>query len=389
MDKPKRTPKNVRNRSYSVNTGRPWSNVSTTTLNRVQSDSDLNLIDRTKTFENSANMHDNGDLINRVVSALGSIRHSDDDEQGSMEVGINGFSDSQILSTERRASGWSLARTDVGSLRPVTFNRSISLNMPEDDQNGPNTGNKEVINRMLNRSNSPISRIISEQGKRNSLIYQDLGSQINLDRTKTGRASIISLPRQYISGTSKGRDSIVSILDAPINSSSSELLENTSIADLIRALEVVHSTSSQKEDEYISVPPTMKNHLSQDAGSRRGSLRPIPGYTTVFTSSDSMRPSRKISSMSNPESSLSRHLSLRPNYPPPQYTATVTPKPIQRYGVRPSNISPDRANTSTPPSMLLQKKLPLGPSPLARNDTLQDSIKRTGSKKRINELLRM
>lgn len=393
--------------------GRPWSKISTITLNRVQSDSDLHLIDRTKTFENSTNKHGNGDLLTKVVSALGSIRQYDENGRSFSELGINGLSESQILSSERRRlSGWSLTRSDAGfptscvpsinssnqltwsntkdtiaSSRPVTFSRSISLNMPEDDRKGQNIDNKEIANRILTKSNSPTSRIISDQGKRNSLIYGEMGSQMNLDRMRTGRDSIISLGRQYISATSKGRDSILSILDAPVNSGKSDLLEKTSIADLIRALEVAHYSSSQKEDDFINVLPTFnqnQNQFIRDASSRRGSLRPIPGYTTIFTSADTMNRPRKISAPSNVESSfLSRHLSMRPHHPPPQYTVT-SPKPsVQRFGIRSSNTSLEPVNSSIPPSLLLQKKLPLGPSPL-----VQDSTRLTGSNKRINELLR-
>lgn len=391
----KTTPRNSRGRSCSVAiAGRRVSKTSTTTLNKTQSDSDLHLIDRKKTFENSTKMYGNGDLITRVVSALGSIRQYD---ESTSEMGVNAFSDSQILSSERRSSGWSLNQYDAGfhasrisslnganqltwngnnskdirasqlidntkdavtASRPVNFCRSVSLNMPEDDMNLQKLVDKEVKNRMFNKTNSPRTRTISEH--RHSVAYPEM------DRKKAKRGSIISLPREYISATSKGRDSIHSIIDAPANASKSELLEKTSIADLIRALEIVHTTS-QKEN----APPKPKNHFSHIVNSRRSSLRPIPGYTTIFTSSDSMTPpTRKISSQSNPDSSLlKRHLSLLPHYPPPQYTASVNAKPSIRFSVRPSNMSPERTNPSIPPSILLQKKLPLGPSPLARETT--------------------
>lgn len=391
---------------------RKGSKTSTSTLNRTQSDSALNLIDRKKTFENAANNFGNGDLITRVVSALGSIRQYDEDEQSVTEMGVNGFSDSQILSTERRCSGWSLNPSDggfyasrVGSLnganqltwngnnsndnrapqsidnsakqattssRSVNFCRSVSLNMPEDDDNNlQNIVNKEVINRMLNKANSPRSRLLSEGGKRHSIVYPEMCSHINVDRKGAKRGSVISLPRDYISATSKGRGSILSILDAPINTSKSELLEKTSIADLIRALEIVHSTTSQKEDGLVYTSLKRKNHLSQIINSRRGSLRPMPGYTTIFTSSNGVDPTRKISSQSTPDPSmLSRDLSLRLPY---QHTAVAIAKPtanrfsVRSSSIRSSNTSSERTNLSKPQSILLQKKFPPGPSPLARN----------------------
>lgn len=416
----KTPPRSLRGRSCSVanavRTVRKGSRSSTTTLNKTQSDSDIHLIDRKRTFENSTKMYGNDDLITRVVSALGSIRQHD--ELSSSELGINGFSDSQILSTERSCSGWSLNRSDaefhasrIASLngssqftwngsnsndirasqsidtkdatapsRPETFSRSVSLNIPEDDSNLQNILNREIVHRMLNKTNSPKSRILSSQGKRHSLVSSEIGSQLNLDRKNTKRGSIISLPREYISTTSKGRGSILSILDSPVNTSKSELLEKTSIADLIRALEIVHTTS-QKEEGPVNAPPKMKNHLTQIMNSRRGSLRPIPAYTTIF-SSDSMGPTRKISSQSTPDASLlSRHLSLRRYPPPPQYTPTVQKPAINRFSVRPSNTSPERNNPSIPPSILVQKKFPIGPSPLARNDVVPENAKSTGKKK--------
>ncbi|KAJ6635031.1 Open rectifier potassium channel protein 1 [Pseudolycoriella hygida] len=183
--------RNARGRSYSVATGRRFSKLSTTTLNRTQSDGVLHLIDREKTFGNSAQVI-NGDLINRVVSALGSIRKYDG-EQSSSEFGVNGFSDSQILANEGKCSGWSINRSEAGfhasridslngsnqltwngsnshmmedtptSPRHAAFCRSVSLNMPEDDSNLQNIVNREVLSRILKKTNSPVSRLLSTQ----------------------------------------------------------------------------------------------------------------------------------------------------------------------------------------------------------------------------------
>lgn len=209
----KTTPRTSRGRSCSVAYAvRKGSKTSTTTLNKTQSDSDLHLIDRKRTFENSTKNDGNGDLITRVVSALGSIRQFDEVGRSSSELGINGFSDSQILSTERRFSDWSVNRSDAGfhasridslnglnqltwnrsnfnditasqlmdskdattASRPVAFSRSVSLNMPEDDNNLQSIVNREVINRMLNKTNSVKSRMISDPGKRHSVVYPEM-----------------------------------------------------------------------------------------------------------------------------------------------------------------------------------------------------------------------
>lgn len=314
-------------------------------------------------------------------------------------MGMNGFSDSQILSSEKSCSGWSLHRCDADlhasrassisgfnqltwngrnsnevrptkdaniSSRPNIFNRSVSLHIPDDDDKElQNIVNKDALNRMLKK---PRVRLMSEQGKPHSVAFSETGPT-NADRKNVKRGSIISLPRDYISSTTRGRDSIISIFDTPINATKSELLEKTSIADLIRALEVVH-TATVKDNELVTASPKMKSHLSHMVNSRRGSLRPVPGYTTVFSSSDNKEKMRKISTQSTPDpSSFSRHMSLLPHYPPPKYTATVAPKPTAlRSSIRLPNTSPERNNNpSLPPSILLKSKLPHGPSPLARN----------------------
>lgn len=384
----KATPRSIHDRSNSLAVGAANSRKPSTNLQRAQSDSDLHYFDRQKTFENSSNSFGKDDLITKVVSALGSIQQQDQDDS---EYAYNIFSDSQILSSEKHSSGWSLNRfSRSGSLcgsnqltmngksfndsrptllmdkdrttRPVEFNRSVSLNIPDDDdENLKNIMNREVINRMLERTNTPRIRHQSES-ERNSVTFAetDLPSEI-MDRKNIKRGSIISLPREYLSATSRGRSSVLSILDAPINSTNSELLENTSIADLIRALEVAHATSMKEEDMSLTSPtkpPKMKNHLTQIMNSRRGSLRPLSSYTTIFNSSEGKDPTRKTSTTSTPDPSM-----FQPQYPPPQYLAFPA---VKRF-TRGKSLRTERSNQPGLGSSLRQKKLPHGPSPLARN----------------------
>lgn len=384
-------------RSYSLAIDCNLRKALTTPLRKANSDSDLNYIDRQKTFANSSNSFGKDDLITKVVSALGTIQKQDRDERTCSELGL--FSDSDILENSRRCSGWSLNRCDAGfgslsrtnqltwngrnsnevrpsilvdrdavtSSRPPAFTRSVSLHIPEDDDDSRINMNREISNRMIKRTNSPKT-LVFDEGQRHSVVFPEMESQMNWERKKGKRSSIISLPREYVAATSRGRDSIVSILDTPVNATNLDLLEKTSVADLIRALEVVHSTSA-KDDGTAS--PKRKNRLTQIMNSRRGSLRPLPSYTTIFTSSNTKNPIRKISSQSTPDSSMfSRQSSLRPHGLPPPYTpGTVQNPAVNRFSVRsiPSIPSPERMNQSMPPTALLQKKLPHGPSPLARN----------------------
>lgn len=97
--------------------------ISSTTLNRARSvyksDSDLSYIDKEKTFAFDARRGtiQPGDLLAKVVCALGGYRLGDEDEQRqasihSSAMGIHGFTDSQILASEQNNSNWSIATSE-------------------------------------------------------------------------------------------------------------------------------------------------------------------------------------------------------------------------------------------------------------------------------------
>lgn len=101
--------------------------ISTMTLNRVQSDSNLSQIDKEKTFASDAQRSGNvmpGELLAKLVVALGGYRIADTDEQKqasihSSALGVHGFSDSQILASERNFdSNWSIAASDRSYVTP-------------------------------------------------------------------------------------------------------------------------------------------------------------------------------------------------------------------------------------------------------------------------------
>lgn len=438
------SPRILRKRAYSENYAQPLdsSTLSTMTLYRVQSDGDLSRIDKKKTFEGSDNVFKTGDLLSRVVNALGSIRPTDEDGQSVLELGmdngVHGFSDSQILASERTWSGWSLTQSDGSYTNPPTRkraasdfrvpqldsfndsyertwngnnhqqikeymkqtkkysipeifssksewnNRSVTLNIPDTLQVPTEARNRSFISKI----NPFKARVMSQDGKRHSVASQDINPQIYLENTSRGRESRISLPRQYLQASARGRNSVFSILEQPQNSNNTELLESTTIADLIRALEVVHTKANISSENalfgsYADGPrrkvgtvtppsPPNLNHLQvPNNRSRRGSLRPVPAYTTIFATNNSRRKSLYLDPESLP---TARRSSLRP---PPPYS--VTPKPMaRRFSVRPTNLSipPGQApptNPSIQASSMLQRKLSLRPSPLARNTPSQAS----------------
>ncbi|XP_037038523.1 open rectifier potassium channel protein 1-like [Bradysia coprophila] len=446
------SPRVSRKRAYSENYAQPLdsSTISSLTLCRVQSEGDLSRIDKKKTFEGADATHKTGDLLSRVVNALGSIRPSDEDGQSVLELGIDGgmqgFTDSQILASERTWSGWSLSQSDGSYTNPPirkraasdfrvpqidsfndsyestwngnndqqmkeymkrskkkfsipeifttksdSNNRSVTLNIPDTLQVPTEARNRSFISKI----NPFKARVMGQNGKRHSVAVgatQDPNPQIYLERTSRGRESRISLPRQYLAATARGRNSVFSILEQPQNADNSELLEKTTIADLIRALEVIHTKANITTESsllgYGEVPkrkvgtvtppsPPNLSHLQVPNNNRRGSLRPVPGYTTVFaTQNTSRRKSLFLSPESVSTDRRSSMASLRPVNPPP-YSAT--PKPMtRRFSVRPTNLSipPGQAPSPTPSvqaSSMLQRKLSLRPSPLARHTPSQGS----------------
>lgn len=447
------SPRVARKRAYSENYVQPLdsSTISTLTLFRVQSEGDLSRIDKKKTFEGADTASKTGDLLSRVVNALGSIRPTDEDGQSVLELGLDGgvqgFSESQILASERTWSGWSLSQSDGGypnqptrrraasdfrvpqidtfndsyestwngnneqQMReymkrgkkkfsiPEIFttksdpnNRSVTLNIPGTLQVPTEARNRSFISKI----NPFKARVLGQNGKRHSVAVgatQDPNPQLYLERTSRGRESRISLPRQYLAATARGRNSVFSILEQPQNADNSDLLEKTTIADLIRALEVIHTKANISTENSLLgygevprrkvgtvTPPSPPNisHLQVSNSDRRGSLRPVPGYTTVFSSQNI---SRRKSLFLNPESvSAARRssaASLRPVNPPP-YSATPTPM-TRRFSVRPTNLSippgqaPLPTSSSAQASSMLQRKLSLRPSPLARHTPSQAS----------------
>lgn len=108
-------PRINRERAFSVCSPRQRTkrSISSTTMHRIQSDSDLSHIDKEKTFAtDSRRSVMPGDLLAKIVVALGGYRDNDDQKQASIHssaLGVHGFSDSQILASEQNYdSDWSI-----------------------------------------------------------------------------------------------------------------------------------------------------------------------------------------------------------------------------------------------------------------------------------------
>jgi hypothetical protein len=101
--------------------------ISSMTLNRPQSDSDLSHIDREKTFAYDAKRAtvEPAELLVKVACALGGFRMDENMAAPSVtsssnhHLGIHGFSDSQILASEQHYSDWSLGPSEKSFITPT------------------------------------------------------------------------------------------------------------------------------------------------------------------------------------------------------------------------------------------------------------------------------
>lgn len=413
-------------------------------LHRVQSDGDLSRIDRT--FDPANSQIQPTELLARVFTALGTIKAVDDEVQ-SMNMsqgGVHGFSDSQILASERkRDSRWSLSFSETGFSVPPARGRSRAAsdcrapikhqmyepNANEWTWNGTNAQIEEFLRmRKTNKrksddlyrasfahpkndtpyvitvddvSHSPAPAITPagspslfqrlnpfkrrDDSRKPSLTPDRLDVQNYLNDTFAGRES-----RQPVN---KRRASVFSILSTT-DESNADVLENTTIADLIRALEVVHTqavtgneapllqeffedpkrkvgnaglshqntaTSTAHTSNPLPMinifPPTSPHQMRP----RRGSLRPFSTANTPIFDRVNRRQSTILDLPSTRRASF-----LVPEEQPPPYTTTPRQN-HRRFSVRPTLLSIPPGQSPMPSiqaSSSLQRRLSMRPSPL-------------------------
>lgn len=243
-------------------------------LQRSSSETDLNKIDKDATFA-LINSVQPSELLAKVVDAL--VQTEDNCEESETddfeELGVQGFSDSEILKSEKYGSAWSLGQKSAGSDRSAVPPKVLRARAASEvkvptisysDNNindwtwsGPAATKKieEIRNRTkfdrprvrtkseetesstrswLERFRSSFRRRknVEEDKKQIDLEKQQLDY---LDKTSGGRRSTLSTAEdRYLNHTRSGRCSVFS---APEN----KMLEETSIADLLRAITSLHS----------------------------------------------------------------------------------------------------------------------------------------------------
>lgn len=422
-------------------------------IHRVQSDSNLNKIDKKRTFNEANEQIQPNDLIARVFNALGNIKAAEDDIQSSLnDGGFHGFSDSQILAGEKQLdSRWSISYSDSSYAVPPKTNRSRAasdFHAPIKDPfysnkehewtwSGNNSQIEEFLRlRKMNKRKSkdlyrasfalppqqsskndnvftiniddPISQNIPQNtstpsifkrlnpfkkydnSRRNSTLPDRSEVENYLNQTSAGRAS------RNIS-QAKRRASTFSIFSAT-DEHSADVLENTTIADLIRALEVMHTqtvagdtplledffenpkrkvgnagfaqtaTSNQQSPmPSINIFPPSTPTQKQN---RRSSLRPFTSGANTPLFNRSKR--RQSLFLENSHSSRRSSVLIPPSQPPPySETTSNVQKQHRRFSVRPTMLSIPPGQSSMPSiqaSSSLQRRLSMrpsyGPSPL-------------------------
>lgn len=465
---------NVRARAFSVcvtSKQKRTRSISTVTLNRTQSDSNLSNIDKEKTF--ATGLQRTGvlpaELLAKVVAALGGYRVANEDEQRlassnhSSAMGIQGFYDSEILASEQPNyySDWSIGPSErsFATLPPQRLNprhrAKSEVRIPMEDfvkastewtWSGANTQIKE-IEKMRSKAARPkenlykaslqpkmrydAEAVVDEYSQdlpmksNETIANKNLLSKLNpfhfklpnmMKRHSLAPGTEMD-PHQYIRSTQKGRDSVNSLsknyltqhrpsmFAMPGFQEEKDLLETTTIADLIRAIEQVHTDEVvlSASQEMLNAKKQRKlgtDYLSQ---SRRPSLFTLEAKQnssqTVHGASD-IRPSKATTGRTRFNSNVStpgenadydrgrilgdanpftRHPSI---YPPPPYTTApvelaLKPALKRRFSVRPSNLDKAPGQFHTPqnsqitaippqqasPVLAFQRKLSWRPTP--------------------------
>lgn len=253
-----------------------------------RSDTDLIRIDRQRTFDMAhVPTIDTGDVLARVVQALGTIGMLDRKE-GSPQMGIHGFSDSQILAEEGMTDSECPSPPELPRHRAVSTSITQETKSNEDQHEWTWSGTNEQIQELrkmrakMDRPNELFRQAVTGKSKQTHTINieitppishtppmpkktflskiipgrlspaeQNMANQLDLpqdarrylENSSRGRDSTNSLRRQYLNATSRGRPSIFLTTETP----DQNLLEKTTIADLIRALEVAHIQENTPE----------------------------------------------------------------------------------------------------------------------------------------------
>lgn len=231
---------------------------------RVQSDSDLNRIDKDKTFLSTNNLLEQTELLFKVCNALS----CESLQPHESEMGIHGFSDASILASEHCDSSSLQSKTKqrraVSDVRPPSMLLHEAVNGNTWYGADADQAIKQYKTRQRAKSVFEFKKPDREnifKRLRNRLMSRDEQYQ---DIEKQEPPSII--PAKSPAFTR--RDSLVA--------GHEQILEQTSIAAFIRALSAVSTPNTGEESAPLSSlsPLRARRHGIMLSNSRRASLTP-------------------------------------------------------------------------------------------------------------------
>lgn len=384
-------------------------------LHHAQSDGDIGRIQRRQTLSlDNSRLSPPSELLARVFTALGTIKGLDDDNVfDSRTDGIHGFSDSQILASENDLNmsitysdgsfnavpprkGRSRAASDF---RPPPRDQLYERNEHEWTWSGNNSQIEEFmrIKKINKRKSNDLYRASFALSKNDNSHVVDINEmttktlpvstptflnrlnpfkrqesrkqsltpdRLDIDRSPIDRISPISMQKRSIqNSTAKRRASVFSILSTT-DDSNAEVLENTTIADLIRALEVMHTQAvtgndSLLESENFDNPKRKLGMVGLSAPmtnlpminvfppatptkirNRRGSIRPPSNTSSPFMGPSKKNLGRRQSTILDDLPSIRRSSFFQsPPIQPPPYSETPPNLAHRRFSVRPAQLN--------------------------------------------------
>lgn len=247
-------------------------------LTRVQSDTNLTRIDKDKTFSPSET--DESGLLMRVANALGKFNHhsdgnedeeEDEEEARRNEGGVHCFSDSQILASENgwtidgeilTSSPFSKERKRAASEIKFPFHENADVN--NFTWYGPAATKKLQEMRERIRYGRTRSRTLPAQSvpAQPQSFFTRIKNTLRGSNNKNDKSKDIDVEGQdYVTYTPNNRESIPqtrrrpSIFPVPADDT---ILEETSIAEFIRALTAIQVPESTLTEAVNTNPPRRK-----------------------------------------------------------------------------------------------------------------------------------
>ncbi|XP_030760968.1 open rectifier potassium channel protein 1 isoform X2 [Sitophilus oryzae] len=251
-----------------------------TPLAKVQSDTELQKIDKEMTFRPTSELLEQTGLLFKVVNALSCESLN---RQG-LEGGIHCFSDSEVLASEYYEPGITQVkpkkRRAISDVRPPSrlVNEAINGNTWYGGEAAAAAKTlKEFKKRQRARSVFQVKKPEKEnvfQRIRNRLLSRDESSHQDIEKQKIPdefEKACLDVP---MSTYGRRGSMLSSVIGNVQNAQRDHILEQTSIADFIRALSAITTTDTLEKEESTSQVPKMRRHGIIATPSRRSSLIP-------------------------------------------------------------------------------------------------------------------